>query len=79
MFAAAGYSSIRSRDASSALTDMIERIERRARIIGNILNAEQFEIADGLNIPRSSITEARDFVNAGGVGYALISGRKPRD
>ena len=79
LFAAAGYSSIRSRDASSVLTDMIERIERRARVIGNILNGEQFELADGINVPRSSITEARDFVKAGGVGYALISGRKPRD
>ena len=79
MFTASGFSSIRSRDASSALTDMIVRIERRARVIGNILDAEQFEITDGLNVPRSSITEARDFVKAGGVGYALISGRKPRD
>ncbi len=79
MFAAAGYSSIRSRDASSALTDMIVRIEQRVRIIGKIRDAEQFELSDGLNVRRSSITEARDFVNSGGVGYALISGRKPRD
>ena len=78
-FSAAGFTSIRSLDASSELTDMIERIERRARILGNVLNAEQFEIADGLNVPWSSIAEARDFVKAGGAGYALISGRKPRD
>ena len=79
MFAAAEFTSIRSRDASSALTDMVGRIERRARIIGNVLNAEQFEFADGLFVPRTTITKARDFVKAGGVGYALISGRKPRD
>lgn len=78
-FAAASFTSIRSRDASSALTDMIARIEQRARVIGNILNAEQFEIMDGLNVPLSNIAEARDFVKAGGVGYALITGRKPRD
>ena len=78
-FAAAGFTSIRSRDASSALTDMIARIEKRARVIGNVLNAEQFEIMDGLNVPLSNIAEARDFVKAGGVGYALITGRKPRD
>lgn len=78
-FVAAGFTSIRSRDANNALTDMIERIERRARVIGNVLNAEQFELADGMNVPRSSISEARDFVKAGGVGYALVSGRNPRD
>lgn len=78
-FVAAGFTSIRSRDANNAFTDMIERIERRARVIGNVLNAEQFELADGMNVPRSSISEARDFVKAGGVGYALVSGRNPRD
>ncbi len=76
--ASAGYSSIRSRDASGALNDMIARIERRARTTEKFLDAEQLELEDGLNVPRSSITDARDFVRAGGLGYALISARKPR-
>ena len=78
-FAAAGYSSIRSRDASSALNDMIARIERRAHAAEIFLDADQLELQPGWNVSRSSIVEARDFVAAGGVGYALISGRKPRD
>ena len=78
-FAAAGFTSIRSRDASNALSDMIERIERRARTIENFVDADQIELQHGLSVPRASIIEARNFVTTGGVGYALISGRKPRD
>ncbi len=78
-FAAAGFTSIRSGDASQMLNGMIERIERRARIVENFLNAEQFELQPGWHVPRSSIIEARHFVTTGGVGYALVSGRKSRD
>jgi arsenite methyltransferase len=75
----AGYASIRSRDASSALDDMIVRIERRARGIGDLLHSAKFEFADGSYVTPSSILEARNFVKEGGVGYAMISARKPRD
>lgn len=78
-FSLAGFSSVRSRDASNALNDMIERIERRARTIESFLDAEQFELEPGWQVPRSSIVDARRFVMTGGAGYALISGRKPRD
>lgn len=73
----AGFSAIRSRDTSGALDDMITRIERRASTIEHILDAGQLELQDGLSLPRSSIAEARSFVKAGGVGYALISGKNP--
>ncbi len=78
-FAAAGYSSVRSRDAGNVLNDMIARMERRARTAGIFLDAEHLELQPGWSASRSSIVEARDFVATGGVGYALISGRKPRD
>ena len=58
---------------------MITRIERRARTAEIFLDAEHLELKVGWNVPRSSICDARDFVNTGGVGYALISARKPRD
>ena len=77
--AMAGFSSVRSRDASTALNDMIERIERRAGAAKEFLNAQDIELQPGWQLPRSSIIAARDFVKTGGVGYALISGRKPRD
>jgi len=78
-FAAAGFSSIRSRDASYALNDMIERIERRARTIDKFFDGEVIELQPGWTVPRSTIGEARKFVKTGGVGYALVTGRKPRD
>jgi len=78
-FAAAGFSSIRSRDASTALNDMIDRIERRAGNMKEFLGTRNLELQPGWLVSRSSIVEARDFVRNGGVGYALITGRKPRD
>jgi arsenite methyltransferase len=78
-FAEAGFSSIRSRDVSYALNDMIDRIERRARSMQGLLGATSLELQPGWQVPHSSIVEARDFVRNGGVGYALITGRKPRD
>lgn len=77
-FAAAGYSSVRIRDTSSALNDMITRIDSRARAAKTFVDTELFELLNGWNVPRSSIVESRDFVTTGGVGYALITGRKPR-
>ena len=58
---------------------MIVRIERRARTLKSFLDAGQFELEPGWQVSRSSIVAAREFVTTGGAGYALISGRKPRD
>lgn len=77
-FSLAGFSAVRSRDASSALNDMIVRIERRASTLKSFLGTEQFELEPGWQVSRSSIVAAREFVMSGGAGYALISGRKPR-
>lgn len=78
-FAAAGFSSIRSRDASDALIGMIDDIERRARNINGLLGTTDIELGPGWQVSSSSVVEARDFVRDGGVGYALITGRKPRE
>ena len=75
----AGYSSIRSRDASGAISDMIERAERRARSIKNLLDVAKLGLPDGLNVSPLNIVAARNFVKDGGVGYALITARTPRD
>lgn len=77
--ATAGYSSIRGRDANGALNDMIERAERRARSIKNLLAVAKLDLPDGLNASTLNIAAARQFVKEGGVGYALISARTPRD
>lgn len=78
-FAAAGFASIRSRDASYALDDMIVRVERRARAARELLNGESIELQPGWTVSRDEMIDARNFVTSGGVGYAMISGRKPSD
>lgn len=74
----ADFLAIRSRDVSSALSDMIARIERRVSTIEHFLNEEQLELQGGLRVPRSKIAEARDFVTSGGAGYVLITAKKSR-
>lgn len=76
--AEAGFSSVRSRDVSSAIDDMISRIERRARTMNALVGETDVELQPGWSVPRSTIAEAREFVRSGGVGYALITGRMPR-
>jgi len=78
-FSAAGFVSVRSRDASRAMNEMIERIERRARAIDSFVDADVIELQPGWSVPRPTISEARQFVKTGGVGYAIVSGRKPRE
>ena len=75
----AGFSAIRCRDVSSVLVDMVARIERRIRTMDRLLDGEQVELPGELRISPAEITDARDFVKAGGIGYALISARRPRD
>lgn len=74
-----GFSGIVCRDVSGTLSDMIVRIERRASAVANLLGGEQIELQDGLTVSRRKIAEARDFVMKGGVGYAMISARAPRN
>lgn len=78
-FSSAGFWSVRSQDASHAIDEMIESIERRARIFDSFIDAESIELQPGWTVSRSTISEARQFVKTGGVGYALVSGRKPRE
>jgi hypothetical protein len=75
----AGFTSVRTRDVSSAIDDMILRIERRARTAKNLFAGAKIELQPGWQVPRSTLVEARDFVQSGGVGYALVTGRNPRD
>jgi len=77
-FSAAGFSSVRSRDASSAIEDMISRIERRARTLKELAGTTDIELQPGWTVSRASVLETRAFVRSGGIGYALVTGRKPR-
>ncbi len=72
----AGFTAVRSRDVSHVLSDMIQDIERRVSTLDEFLIPEQIEVADGLTASLSTLGEAREFVLAGGVGYALITAKK---
>jgi SAM-dependent methyltransferase len=73
---ATGFSTIRTRDVSGVLCDMIKRIERRLHTVRNLLNQDALNSQDDFALSHSAISAARDFVISGGVGYALISGKK---
>lgn len=74
----AGYASIRNSTANDVLNGMLERIERRAGTISNLMNDTDIDLGPELKVPRESIAEARDFVKMGGLGYVLFSARTPR-
>ena len=76
---AVGYTTVRTRDVSGVLNDMIARIERRAHGMQDLLNGADIELPDGLSISRTEVAAARNFVKAGGLGYALMSARKALD
>lgn len=63
---------------SQAGTDMINHIEQRISIVETLVAQEKLELPDGLNVRRSKLAEVSEFVASGGVGYALMIGKKPR-
>jgi ubiquinone/menaquinone biosynthesis C-methylase UbiE len=75
----AGFTTIRTRDVSDVLAEMIARIERRVSTLDGLAGVEQLEQVDGLRHAGPKIAAAREFVACGGIGYALFSARKPRD
>ncbi|UCE89080.1 MAG: methyltransferase domain-containing protein [Pseudomonadota bacterium] len=74
----AGFNTTRSRNASSALLEMMTRVEQRLRLADVIAQLETLELPDDLTHSAETLDEARSFITAGGAGYALFSARKPR-
>lgn len=76
---AAGFSSIRSRDVSHVLMEMMSRIERRLDRLDDFAAPDSLGEVAGLRDAGPRLAAAREFVTSGGVGYALFTGRNPRD
>jgi ubiquinone/menaquinone biosynthesis C-methylase UbiE len=79
---AAGFGTIRSRDVSYVLIEMIDRIQRRLERLDDLaalaeIGEEVGEVV-GLSDAGPRLTAAREFVSSGGAGYGLFSARKPR-
>ncbi len=74
----AQFSALRYRDVSQVLVDMLAGIERRIARVQQLAAAGELLLPEALTDPGPTLCAARDFVDAGGVGYALLTGRKPR-
>ena len=61
-------------DASRLLVDMVDQIGKRWDGAAKILGSIPEEFGD----PAPVLASARDFIGSGGLGYARITGRKPR-
>jgi len=76
---AAGFTTVRTRDVSYVLTEMMDRIERRMDRLDDFVDADQLGDVPGLRNAGPRLAAAREFVTSGGVGYALFTARNPRD
>ena len=76
---AAGFTSIRSRDVSYVLMEMMKRIQRRLDRLDDLVAPDQLGEVAGLRDAGPRLAAAREFVTSGGVGYALFTARNPRD
>ena len=74
---ATGFTTIRIRDVSYVLTDMMHRIERRQNALAH-LTAGLLDEAAPWGGAGLRLAAAREFVASGGVGYALFTARNPR-
>ena len=76
---AAGFTTIRSRDVSYVLMEMMNRIARRLDTLGDLLPLDRLGEVAELRDAAPRLAAAREFVATGGVGYALFTARNPRD
>ncbi len=76
---AAGFTSIRSRDVSYVLMEMMKRIQRRLDRLDDLVEPDRLGEVAGLRNAGPRLAAAREFVRSGGVGYALFTARNPRD
>ncbi len=75
----AGFTSIRSRDVSYVLMEMMKRIQRRLDRLDDLAASDPLGEVSGLRDAGPRLAAAREFVTSGGVGYALFTARNPRD
>ena len=72
------FVAVRYRDVSQVLVQMLNDIERRIGRAQQLAAAGQLNLPESLRAPEPTLHAARGFVESGGVGYALLTGRKPR-
>jgi len=77
----AGFRKLRFRDESRLLLDLVRQIEMRIERLGDASLATQTEFVDGsIGTSRariaSTLAAAKAFVESGGLGYGVVTGRR---
>ncbi|MEQ9319918.1 MAG: methyltransferase domain-containing protein [Polyangiaceae bacterium] len=74
----AGFATIRHRDVSRVLIDMVDRVEGRLGKARVMAEAGQLSLPDGFEAEaRPTLAAARAFLASKGAGYALFTARVP--
>ena len=78
LFRSGGFVSIRHQDQRQALLQMVNDIERRLGVARQFAAAGRIALPALLDAAPEVLAAAKDFIGSGGLGYALITARKPR-
>lgn len=79
-----GFSKVRFRDATSALLTMVEQIERRLATLAT-QQETRLQVSGSQGLQKTGLTEeqtrqtlhaGRSFIERGGLGYGVLTGRK---
>lgn len=74
----AGFVTLRFKDVSTVLLDMVGRIEKRLHFADVLVELNKFGLAGSVGDSQQILQAARDFIVSQGAGYALFVARKPR-
>ena len=78
VLAEGGFSKVRFRDASASLLALVEQVDKRLTTLIDQGTGIQGSLPAGLTKTQvaETLVEARSFVERGGLGYGLLTGRK---
>jgi len=77
IFQNSGFSKIKLSPTNWAITQMIDKITRRAKLLDTISDSVPFSIPDWLLDSSSTLRSIEDFVEQGGLGYMMMTSKKP--
>jgi ubiquinone/menaquinone biosynthesis C-methylase UbiE len=73
----AGFERVHVRDASDALLETVDRVERGIARVRQLAGTGVLELGVELGAVGPVLAAARDFTRAGGIGYTLFTARAP--
>ena len=73
----AGFTSVRHRARRQALLSMLDRIEGKLKSINRLAELGDLQLPVELEDLRPTLRAAKEFIEGGGLSYAVMTGRKP--